>query len=119
MTNLPKFVAVSPPATLSALGMPMLHSYVAFAAITSIGVIGLYVSYISECFHALSEVSKIPQAARWSALGVLCSLARPWLRRAPCCHASLICTPHPAPNLTPHVTQITPPPPQSPSRCAC
>jgi hypothetical protein len=28
------------------LGMPMLHSYVAFAAITSIGVIGLYISYL-------------------------------------------------------------------------
>lgn len=30
------------------LGLPMLHSYVAFAAITSIGVIGLYISY-GEC----------------------------------------------------------------------
>lgn len=28
------------------LGLPMLHSYVAFAAITSIGVIGLYISYL-------------------------------------------------------------------------
>jgi hypothetical protein len=28
------------------LGMPMLHSYVAFAAITSIGVVGLYTSYL-------------------------------------------------------------------------
>jgi amino acid transporter len=30
------------------LGMPMLHSYVAFAAITSIGVIGLYISYLGK-----------------------------------------------------------------------
>lgn len=28
------------------LGLPMLHSYVAFAAITSIGVVGLYSSYL-------------------------------------------------------------------------
>lgn len=32
------------------LGMPMLHSYVAFAAITSIGVIGLFISYLGEQF---------------------------------------------------------------------
>lgn len=31
------------------LGLPMLHSYVAFAAITSIGVIGLYISYLGTC----------------------------------------------------------------------
>lgn len=31
------------------LGLPMLHSYVAFAAITSIGVIGLYISYLGGC----------------------------------------------------------------------
>lgn len=30
------------------LGLPMLHSYVAFAAITSVGVIGLYISYLGE-----------------------------------------------------------------------
>lgn len=28
------------------LGLPMLYSYVAFAAITSVGVIGLYISYL-------------------------------------------------------------------------
>jgi hypothetical protein len=32
------------------LGMPMLHSYVAFAAITSIGVVGLYTSYLVSNF---------------------------------------------------------------------
>jgi hypothetical protein len=31
------------------LGLPMLHSYVAFAAITSVGVIGLYISYLGKC----------------------------------------------------------------------
>jgi len=36
------------------LGLPMLHSYVAFAAITSIGVIGLYISYLGECCRSFS-----------------------------------------------------------------
>lgn len=37
------------------LGLPMLHSYVAFAAITSIGVIGLYVSYLVSHWAAVSH----------------------------------------------------------------
>jgi hypothetical protein len=39
------------------LGLPMLHSYVAFAAITSIGVIGLYISYLGMhcCRELLAE----------------------------------------------------------------
>jgi hypothetical protein len=43
------------------LGLPMLHSYVAFAAITSIGVVGLYTSYLVRggvcCFAVILQVA--------------------------------------------------------------
>ncbi|WIA39719.1 hypothetical protein OEZ86_005781 [Tetradesmus obliquus] len=55
------------------LGLPMLHSYVAFAAITSIGVVGLYSSYlICISLRLLASEEDFPRGpfhlGRWSKL---------------------------------------------------